>query len=200
MPACLPRPVSTLQAVRRAAAPQAFLRLTARASGDAAYFAATKGKGSSLVVTAKSEEVQKQVGAAEYSLARMQASAAVVLASPLVCVCMLPARSTRVLLTPALPARLDPLPAQVGMQPGAYDAALLVGDSRSAQPVEWALGEVQVRIVLPFAFSAWAGIRSAWALPTGLCPLGFARASMAQPATPAGARARRRCRQLASVL
>lgn len=40
-----------------------------------------------------------------------------------------------------------PLPccAQVGTQPGTYDAALLVGDTRSAQPVEWALGEVKVR-------------------------------------------------------
>ncbi|KAI7837704.1 hypothetical protein COHA_008497 [Chlorella ohadii] len=71
---------------------QAFLRLTARGSGDAAYFAATKAKGGGLVVTAKHDELQKQVGT----------------------------------------------------QPGTYDAALLVGDTRSAQPVEWALGEVKV--------------------------------------------------------
>lgn len=71
---------------------QAFLRLTARGSGDAAYFAATKAKAGGLVVTAKHDELQKQVGT----------------------------------------------------QPGTYDAALLVGDSRSTQPVEWALGEVKV--------------------------------------------------------
>lgn len=41
---------------------QAFLRLTARGSGDAAYFAATKAKGGGLVVTAKHDELQKQVG------------------------------------------------------------------------------------------------------------------------------------------
>jgi oligosaccharyltransferase complex subunit delta (ribophorin II) len=71
---------------------QAFLRLTVRGSGDAAYFAATKAKGGGLVVTAKHDELQKQVGT----------------------------------------------------QPGTYDAALLVGDSRSAQPVDWSLGEVKV--------------------------------------------------------
>lgn len=40
---------------------QAFLRLTARGSGDAAYFAATKAKAGGLVVTAKHDELQKQV-------------------------------------------------------------------------------------------------------------------------------------------
>jgi hypothetical protein len=33
---------------------------------------------------------------------------------------------------------------QIGVQSGAYDAVLLVGDTRSAQPLSWALGEVQV--------------------------------------------------------
>lgn len=41
-----------------------------------------------------------------------------------------------------LPRRLPWL--QVGLQSGAYDATLLVGDTRSAQPVQWSLGEVQV--------------------------------------------------------
>lgn len=45
----------------RLPAVQAFLRLTARGSGDAAFFAATKAKGGGLVVTAKHDELQKQV-------------------------------------------------------------------------------------------------------------------------------------------
>ncbi|EFN54670.1 hypothetical protein CHLNCDRAFT_135274 [Chlorella variabilis] len=71
---------------------QVFLRLTSRVSGGAAYFAAVKAKDGTLYATAKSADIQKQVG----------------------------------------------------LQSGAYDATLLVGDTRSAQPVQWSLGEVQV--------------------------------------------------------
>ncbi|KAL4442492.1 hypothetical protein ABPG77_005076 [Micractinium sp. CCAP 211/92] len=71
---------------------QVFLRLTARATGGAAYFAAVKAKDGSLYATAKSAEVQKQVGT----------------------------------------------------QSGAYELALVVGDARTAQPLLWVLGEVEV--------------------------------------------------------
>lgn len=71
---------------------QAFLRLTSRDSGAAAFFAAVRAKDGSMYATAKSADVQKQIG----------------------------------------------------VQSGAYDAVLLVGDTRSAQPLSWALGEVQV--------------------------------------------------------
>lgn len=71
---------------------QAFLRLTNRGSGAGAYFAAVRAKDGSLYATAKSADIQKQVG----------------------------------------------------LQGGVYDAALLIGDTRSAQPLEWAVGTVQV--------------------------------------------------------
>ena len=41
---------------------QAFLRLTSRDSGAAAFFAAVRAKDGSLYATAKSADVQKQVG------------------------------------------------------------------------------------------------------------------------------------------
>lgn len=71
---------------------QAFLRLTNRGSGAGAYFAAVRAKDGALYATAKSADIQKQVG----------------------------------------------------LQGGVYDAALLIGDTRSAQPLEWAVGTVQV--------------------------------------------------------
>ncbi|KAL4853920.1 Dolichyl-diphosphooligosaccharide--protein glycosyltransferase subunit 2 [Chlorella vulgaris] len=71
---------------------QVFLRLTCRSSQDAAYFAAVKAKDGTLYATAKSADIQKQVG----------------------------------------------------LQSGAYTAAIIVGDTRAAQPLLWTLGEVQV--------------------------------------------------------
>lgn len=71
---------------------QVFLRLTSRASGASAYFAAVKAKDGSLYALAKSADVEKQVG----------------------------------------------------LQSGAYEAALLVGDTRTAHPLLWTLGEVEV--------------------------------------------------------
>jgi hypothetical protein len=69
-----------------------FLRLTCRSSQDAAYFAAVKAKDGTLYATAKSADIQKQVG----------------------------------------------------LQSGAYTAAIIVGDTRATQPLLWTLGEVQV--------------------------------------------------------
>jgi hypothetical protein len=34
--------------------------------------------------------------------------------------------------------------AQIGVQAGVYDAALIVGDTRSAEPLLWGLGEANV--------------------------------------------------------
>ena len=58
---------------------------------------------------------------------------------------------------------------QVGTQPGTYDAALLVGDSRSAQPVEWALGEVKVRSAA--AGEACCTLAARWRERAGRCLL-----------------------------
>lgn len=130
----------------RLPAAQAFLRLTARGSGDAAFFAATKAKGGGLVVTAKHDELQKQVWstAGQWGWIHWHP-------------CMAGSQRFSPTLEGCTAFDLQPyclLSAQVGTQPGAYDAALLVGDSRSAQPVEWSLGEVKVR---PCAAPAAAG-------------------------------------------
>lgn len=125
---------------------QAFVRLTSRASGAAAYFAAVKAKAGKLYATAKVADLQKQVrggSCARSAVCRRAASGG-------------PARGVPRCLAsdppgvPLLrhPNDVHPLPAcprvQVGQQGGAYDVALLVGDARSAQPLDWALGFVTV--------------------------------------------------------
>ena len=50
----------------------------------------------------------------------------------------------RLARSPQPPPTCAPLPAQVGQQSGAFAAALLVGDLRASEPVQWELGSVEV--------------------------------------------------------
>lgn len=130
------------------------MRLTSKQTGAAAFFAATKGsnKDGSLSATIKSSGVEAQIG----SQVRAGVCCLVVVRSHSVLwslgrlgwVCF--ACSSR-----GATAHLRPFPAPTlalplltrllpHLQGGVFEAALLLGDTRAAAPVEWRLGEVAV--------------------------------------------------------